>query len=379
MRILVIPAVLNTPLRQRGVELARTLAARHSVIVLGGERQPPGLTKLGKLGWHFRQAAGYVTRRLEPNLTAVRLPSFPRWPRVSRRYQSLLLALMARLWRPDAILTQGTGEVRAPRRRGTRIVYDLIDNHMAGLELEGRPEAARAVRAFIADELQAAAMATASSRVLVRILREEFQRDAVLVPNGIRVAAYRSVSADARNELRERLGLGPGPTLGFTGGIDWWVDVPLALGALRAVQRTHPSARLLVVGDGGRAQEFRAAGSDVVVTGFVSPDEVPRYVAAFDVGLEPILKNRLTDAMLPIKIFDYAAARKPCVSTALEAYAGENLPFLWITPSDPGRFGAAVLEALERRWDPAWDPVVDGYDWGRLASRLEPLLAGDAT
>ena len=83
--------------------------------------------------------------------------------------------------------------------------------------------------------------------------------------------------------------------------------------------------------------------------------------------------------MLPIKIFDYAAARKPCVSTALEAYAGENLPFLRITPSDPGRFGAAVLQVLEHGWEPAWDPIVDGYDWGRLAARLEPLLAGGAT
>ena len=287
MKILVIPAVLNTPLRQRGVELARTLAERHRVIVLAGERQPPGLTKLGKLAWHLRQAVGYATRRLEPNLTALRLPSLPRWPRGSRRYQSFLLALLARLWRPDAILTQGTGEVRAPRRRGTRIVYDLIDNHMGGLELEGHPEAARAVRTFIAAELKAAAIATASSRVLVTILREEFQRDAVLVPNGIRVAAYRSISSTARDKVRARLGLGAGPILGFAGGIDWWVDVPLAVGALRAVQRTHPSARLLVVGDGGRAQEFRAACSDVAVTGFVRPDDVPEYVAAFDVGLVP--------------------------------------------------------------------------------------------
>jgi len=376
VKILVIPAVLNTPLRHRAAELACALGARHRVVLLFGERQPPGLGGPGKLAWHARQAFGYGARPVAPNVTALRLPSLPRWPRLSRRYQSALLALLARAWHVEAVVTQGTGDVRAPCLRGTRVVYDLPDNHMAGLELEGRHELARALHAFIAGELKGATAATASSRVLVRILEQEFGARAVEVPNGVPTSAYRSVSTRVTDDLRRKLRLGSGPILGFTGGLDWWVDVPLVIAALRAVQRVRPAACLLVVGDGGRAGELRAAGPDVVVTGFVPPSEVPAYVALFDVGLVPFVKNALTDAMLPIKVFDYGAARKPAVSTPLDAYAGEDLPFLRIAAPRAEPLAAAVVEALRDGWLPAWDAAVDRYDWARVAEPLERLLAG---
>jgi glycosyltransferase involved in cell wall biosynthesis len=376
VRILVIPAVLNTPLRHRGAEIARALGARHRVVVLFGERQPPELGRAGKLWWHARQALSYGTRRLSPTVTALRLPSLPRWPALSRRYQGALLALLTRAWRVGAVVTQGTGDVCAPRPRGVRIVYDLPDNHMAGLELEGKHEAARAIRAFVAGELRRATAATASSRVLVRILEREFGTPALLVPNGVPVHAYRAIAREVTESLRERLRLGTGPVLGFTGGLDWWVDVPLAVAALAAVRRARPEARLLVVGDGSRAGELRAAGAGIIVTGFVPPADVPAHVALFDVGLVPFVKNALTDAMLPIKIFDYGAARKPAVSTPLDAYAGEDLPFLRVAAPGPEPLAAAVGDALRGGWDPAWDAAVDRYDWARVVEPLERLLAG---
>jgi glycosyltransferase involved in cell wall biosynthesis len=376
MRILVIPAVLNTPLRHRGAELARALGARHRVVVLVGERQPPGLGPAGKLWWHARQALGIAARPLAPNVTALKLPSLPRWPALSRRYQGVLLAVLARAWRVGGVVTQGTGDVRAPRPRGARIVYDLPDNHMGGLELEGKHGPARTLRAFVAGELRRASAATASSRVLVRILEREFAARAVLVPNGVPVHAYRAVPRDVTDGLRQRLGLGTGPVLGFTGGLDWWVDAPLAIAAFEAVRRLMPDARLLAVGDGRRAAELRAAGPGVAVTGFVPPAEVPAYVALFDVGLVPFIKNSLTDAMLPIKIFDYGAARKPAVSTPLDAYAGEDLPFLRIAAGGAEPLAAAVLESLRAGWNPTWDAAVDRYDWARVVEPLERLLAG---
>ncbi len=376
MRILVIPAVLNTPLRHRGAELARALGARHRVLLLFAERQPAGLGPIRKLTWHARQALTWSARSLPPGVTALRLPSLPRWPRLSRRYQSAAVALLARMWRPDAILTQGTGEVRAPRRPGARIVYDLPDNHMAGLELEGKHASADAIRAFITGELARSSAATASSCVLVRLLEREFHAAGVLVPNGVSSHPYRSASADAVACLRASLQLGAGPVLGFTGGVDWWVDAPLAVAALRAVRRRCPGARLLVVGDGSRSAVFRDAGPEVVVTGFIAPSEVPAYVALFDVGLVPFVKNALTDAMLPIKIFDYGAARKPAVSTPLDAYEGEELPFLRVAKPSVDSFAAAVDGALRSGWDSAWDAAVDRYEWARLVEPLERLLRG---
>jgi hypothetical protein len=101
---------------------------------------------------------------------------------------------------------------------------------------------------------------------------------------------------------------------------------------------------------------------------------VPAHVALFDVGVVPFARSALTDAMLPIKVFDYAAARKPVVSTPLGAYQGEDLPFLRLAEPNATDFAAAVLASLDGGWRGAWDAAVDRYDWERLVAPLERLL-----
>ena len=379
MKIWVVPAVPNTPLRHRAADIALALGARHRVTILYGERQPSGLGLAGKLLWHLRQAFTTARRPLGPGVTARRLPSLPRWPVASRAWQSLWLAVFARVARAEAVVTQNTGEVRAPRLRRVRVVYDLPDDHVAGLELAGRGAAAGEVRRFIAHELRGAAAVTASSRVLIEVLKREFGRDALLVPNGTWVRRFRDAVALPTASLRERLALGPGPVIGFTGGLDGWLLAGLLIEAWRTVRRARPTAQLLVVGGGERAGELRDAGAGVTVTGFVAPDEVPAHVALFDVGVVPFARNALTDAMLPIKVFDCAAARKPVVSTPLGAYAGEDLPFLRIAAPATGEFAAAVLASLDAGWQAAWDAAVDRYDWDRLVVPLERLLTGAPT
>ncbi|HVM43960.1 MAG TPA: hypothetical protein VMT77_10645, partial [Gemmatimonadales bacterium] len=91
MKIWVVPAVPNTPLRHRAADIGFALGRRHAVTMLFGERQPAGVGLLAKLRWHLRQAFTISRRALAPGVTGLRLPSLPRWPSASRVYQSAWL------------------------------------------------------------------------------------------------------------------------------------------------------------------------------------------------------------------------------------------------------------------------------------------------
>ena len=62
----------------------------------------------------------------------------------------------------------------------------------------------------------------------------------------------------------------------------------------------------------------------VLFTGFVEFDELPDYLAAADVLINPMKKSLVSDTALPNKVIQYLAASRPVVSTNLK---GVNLTF----------------------------------------------------
>ncbi|MGZ8698055.1 MAG: glycosyltransferase, partial [Gaiellaceae bacterium] len=71
--------------------------------------------------------------------------------------------------------------------------------------------------------------------------------------------------------------------------------------------------------------------------------ELPRYVAAFDVGLIPYVQNRYTQSCFPLKVYEYLAAGKPVVASGLPELA-EMEPDV-VLAGDVAEFVAAVDEA----------------------------------
>ena len=90
---------------------------------------------------------------------------------------------------------------------------------------------------------------------------------------------------------------------------------------LDSIARAHPEWTLLLVGpardETARALERLVALDNVRWVGPMSYAELPRYVAAFDVGLIPYLENDYTRSCFPLKLYEYLAAGKPVVVTGL--------------------------------------------------------------
>jgi hypothetical protein len=100
--------------------------------------------------------------------------------------------------------------------------------------------------------------------------------------------------------------------------------------------------------------------------------ELPAYLKYFDVATIPFQLSDLTHATSPLKLFEYAAARKPIVTTALQEcqkYAQV------LVAHDAVEYASCLDKALKRRNDETYlqslDQLARQNTW---ALRVEAIL-----
>src|SRR5687767_2545020 len=117
------------------------------------------------------------------------------------------------------------------------------------------------------------------------------QRRIVVVPNGIDQARFLNNSLSTE-DAKSKLGLGNSLVLGFTGFVREWHGLETVVDLIADRAKTT-GLHLLIVGDGPARESLQARArqrgiSDhVTVTGVIDRDQVPAYVAAFDIALQP--------------------------------------------------------------------------------------------
>ena len=80
--------------------------------------------------------------------------------------------------------------------------------------------------------------------------------------------------------------------------------------------------------------------------GFVPFQQVPRLIATADICVATLKSDLYTDLMLPNKLFEWAAARKPIVAARLKAieefYGQDSLAYF--APEDEVSLASAILD-----------------------------------
>jgi glycosyltransferase involved in cell wall biosynthesis len=208
-----------------------------------------------------------------------------------------------------------------------------------------------------------------------------------VVANGVDVGKFQ-VAVDAQT-IRARLGLGPGPVVGFIGSFKPWHGVDQLLDAFGIVLASHPRATLVAIGEGPglpalRDRALRAGyAANVVFPGRVPHEDIPQWLAAMDLTVAPYVPQA-DFYFSPLKIVESLAAGKPVVAprlgqivellgdgTAGALYAAgsveECAEAICSMLDDPG--GRAAMGDVCRR-------LAAGRDWKVIVKRI--LASADA-
>ncbi len=195
-----------------------------------------------------------------------------------------------------------------------RLVYDILDE----LEVfDGYGPAMEREHIRLLNE--ADAVFAVSSALLKSAQR--VRPDAVLCPNGADVEHFaHRPEGSPPDDLRPAMN--GTKVIGYIGALARWIDY----NRLRAVVRHDPGWRLILIGpdyDGTVQNTGLLNEPNVHWLGEKPYADLPAYLHCFNVALVPFVQDlALTNSVSPIKLYEYAAAGVPIVSSDMAECRG---------------------------------------------------------
>lgn len=174
----------------------------------------------------------------------------------------------------------------------------------------------------------------------------------------------------------------PHPRLGFYGVVDERMDLAL----LDGIAQARPDWHLVIIGPVVKIDPATLPSHpNVHYLGGKSYQELPTYLAGWDVALLPFARNESTRFISPTKTPEYLAAGKPVVSTSIRdvvrPYGEEKLVHIADTVPE---FVAAIAQALDpNQTNSEWLSRVDAFlsqiswdlTWQTMNDLIETAIA----
>ncbi|HKS08643.1 MAG TPA: glycosyltransferase family 1 protein [Pyrinomonadaceae bacterium] len=169
----------------------------------------------------------------------------------------------------------------------------------------------------------------------------------------------------------------PHPRLGFFGVVDERFDVEL----LDKISKDRPDYHFVIIGPVVKIDpEILPKRENIHYLGGKSYDELPAYIAGWDVALLLFAQNDSTKFISPTKTPEYLAAGKPVVSTPIRdvVYPYGQMGLVRIA-NDAQEFTAAIDDLLKPEANSTqWLKTVDGFlatmSWDETWQRMSRLI-----
>ena len=300
--------------------------------------------------------------------------------------------------RPDVLIATspqffcGIAGAVVSRLRGIPFVLEIRDIWPESIAAVGAMKKSVLLRALEALEL---AMYRSATRIVTvgEGYREQLVARGVpaeridVIPNGVDGRVFRDRGAGP--ELRERFGLGDAFVCAYVGTIGMASGLDVALRAARLLEaRGRRDIRLVLVGDGAIREELearaRADGLPVLFTGRQPKSSMPDFLAMADVCLVHLARKDLFRTVLPSKIFEATAMRRPIV-LGVEGFSAELVTRaeagLCIEPENEEQLVDALCRLADDRalaarlGEAGHENIARHYDYDALAPRYAELLS----
>ena len=115
----------------------------------------------------------------------------------------------------------------------------------------------------------------------------------------------------------------------------------------------------------------------ILLLGFTPQNSIAKYIALADICINPFEINQITNRILPTKILEYLACKKPVVSTPLngtkEILLDENFGVIYATKNNFIEKLVLTLknkEEMEKIGTAGYLYIKEHHDWKKLSTQV---------
>ncbi|MFZ3135432.1 glycosyltransferase family 4 protein [Methanothrix sp.] len=192
--------------------------------------------------------------------------------------------------------------------------------------------------------------------------------------------------SDGREEIRKRYGILDDDIVLFFMG--WLYDFSgLKEVALELARNENDNIKLMVVGKGdlGDAlQEIRknfGLENKLILVDWIPYEDVPKYLSAADICILPAYNNDIMRNIVPIKMYEYMAAKKTVIATRIYGIMkefGDNNGVLYVDKPEEVVSNAIRLAESNGSIEEEQKArnFVDKLSWSRIVDSFEGILVG---
>lgn len=191
-------------------------------------------------------------------------------------------------------------------------------------------------------------------------------------------------------QIRRDLGIADEPVVMWIGGFYRWHDLDLLLTSFAQVLQKFPEAKLVLVGDGETRplveQQVSKNGfrNSVILTGSIEHKKIPEILSIADITVVPSAPVSADQGGTgtPLKLFEYMAAGKAIVATALDHASSviqNEYNGVLVEPGNIDAFAEAILRVLSDQpkrlylAQNARQEAVEKYSWDHYTQQLEEI------
>lgn len=350
-----------------------------------------------QIRWHNSKESGFFSRRATHlkvhkaipggDITVI-TPPFIRAPVAD--YASILFSHYVEIrrqiktFKPDIIIGLGIINmniaIRLAKRHEIPIIYFVLDELHQLVPHKGLQQLAKIVERT---NLSNSDLVISNNQGMREYCIEMGSKtsNTIVLKHGVELEKYQMADG---NRVRQQLGLTDSDIVLFFMG--WlYTFSGLDIVARMIAESDDPHLKILIVGNGelwdslNEIKQVDKIGNRILTVGWKPYSEMPNYIAASDVCILPAQNNRIMENIVPIKIIEYMAAKKPVIATKLPGLVkefGYDTGVIYIgQPSETISAAYKLRETglLKQQGDRAQE-AVKGNDWDVLVSEFKTIL-----